>query len=88
MLPVGGEINIGIVNDLIGLETYKIFITKDFIDFSGIINSRGLNNIQNKGTGKTSALEEFLYNSYSGNKSASCTFSKGATNILQIRVVN
>ena len=88
LLPVGGEINIGIVNDLIGLETYKIFITKDFIDFSGIINSRGLNNIQNKGTGKTSALEEFLYNSYSGNKSASCTFSKGATNILQIRVVN
>ena len=83
LLPPGNVIEIGFKSNDPGLEIYKVFATKEQINFNPIIRSRGLD----KSTkGEMNPLEELLLNGYSGSKGGVSNFSGGTTNAIYIKV--
>ncbi len=83
LLPKGNVINIPFKSSRSGLEIYKVFATKEPVNFNPIIRSRGLDKSEK---GSKNPLEELLLNGYSGLKGVQQNFSGGTTNALFIKV--
>jgi metacaspase-1 len=83
LIPPGDVIEVGFKSNDPGLEIYKVFATKEFINFNPIIRSRGL---EKSTKGIKNPLEELLFNCYTGSKGNSGSFSGGMTKTLYIKV--